>query len=111
MVELVRVRSFINRATPSSSHIRVGCDGRCVEASEALPAFYTVLAPAPAHAPAPAPYLPSPPSWHEPVSSVSRADSPGAVGAVGAGAPYPQVSKIYLDCFEDDIFHSSSQFR
>lgn len=35
-------------------------------------------------------------SWHEPVSSVSRADSPGAVGAVGAGAPYPQA--MYSSC-------------
>ena len=52
MVELVRGGSVFPWATLSSSYIRVGCDGRCGEASEALPACNTGLAPAPSHAPA-----------------------------------------------------------
>ena len=52
---LVGGGSVINGATLSSSYIRVGCDGRCGEDSEALPACNTSLAPAPGPAPAPVP--------------------------------------------------------
>ena len=62
MVELLGGGSIINWATPPSSCITVDFDGRCGEASEALPAWNTGLAPAPpntsatAPAPAPVPY-------------------------------------------------------
>ena len=64
-MELVGEGSVINRATPSSSYIRVGCDGRCVEASEALPSCNPNLAPPPGPAPAPAP-VPAPTPAHTP---------------------------------------------
>ena len=47
--------SVINWATPFSSYIRVDFDGRCGEASEALPACKTGLSPAFSHMPATAP--------------------------------------------------------
>ena len=47
MVELVRGGSVINRATPTSLYIRVDFEGRCGEASEALQACNTGLAPTP----------------------------------------------------------------
>ena len=40
-MELVGGGSVIKGATPSSLYIRVGCDGRCGEASEVLPACNT----------------------------------------------------------------------
>ena len=52
MVELVGRGYVINRATTSSSNIRVDFDGRCGEGSEALPFCTTGLDYAPAHAPA-----------------------------------------------------------
>ena len=55
MVKLFGGGSVINWATPSISYIRVDFDGRCGEASEALPASNTGLAPAPPHTPATAP--------------------------------------------------------
>ena len=51
-MDLVGGGSFINRASTFSSNIRVGCYGRSGEGSEALPAYNTGLAPAPANAPA-----------------------------------------------------------
>ena len=52
MMELVGRGSVTNRATTSSSNIRVDFIGRCREGSEALPVCSTDLGPAPAYAPA-----------------------------------------------------------
>ena len=44
LAELVGGGSVIKGATMSSLYIKVGCDGRCGEASEVLPACNTGLA-------------------------------------------------------------------
>ena len=51
-MELIGRGHVINRATTSSSNIRVDFYGRCGEGCDALPAGTICLDPAPAHAPA-----------------------------------------------------------